>query len=159
MDSIDIKILDFLQTDATMTAKELAAKLSLSPTPVYDRIRKLEKSGIIKKYVALLEADNLNQGLIVLLNLSIKDHHIDARKKLLQKLLSYDEITELYHTSGAFDFVAKARFGEIKQYKEFLVNRISSLENISNIESQIVLEELKCTTAVNLKSLAEKVKR
>lgn len=159
MDSTDIKILDYLQSDATMTAKELAAKLSLSPTPVYDRIRKLEKAGIIKNYVALLDAEILNQGLIVLVNLSMKDHQNDARKKLVQKLLTYSEIIELYHTSGAFDFVVKARFVDIKQYKDFLVNRISSLENISNIESQIVLEEIKYVTTINLKIEAEKLKR
>lgn len=159
MDSTDIKILDYLQTDATMTAKELAAKLSLSPTPVYDRIRKLEKAGIIKGYVALLDAELLNQGLVVIMNLAMKDHHNDARKKLIQKLLGFVEIIELYHTSGAFDFVVKSRFNDIKQYKDFLVNRVSSLENIANIESQIVLEELKYVTTINLKGEAEKLKR
>ena len=150
MDSIDIKILDFLQTDATLTAKELASKLSLSPTPVYDRIRKLEKKGIIKQYVALLDAELLDKSLIVFLNLTIKEHHMEARNKLLKKLTDLKDVTELYHTSGTYDFLAKVRFSNIKEYKDFLINHIASIENISDIESQIVLEEIKHSTKVNL---------
>lgn len=150
MDAIDIKILDFLQTDATLTAKELASKLSLSPTPVYDRIRKLEKKGIIKQYVALLDAELLDKSLIVFLNLTIKEHHMEARNKLLKKLTDLKDVTELYHTSGTYDFLAKVRFSNIKEYKDFLINHIASIENISDIESQIVLEEIKHSTKVNL---------
>ena len=150
MDSIDIKILDFLQTDATLTAKELASKLSLSPTPVYDRIRKLEKKGIIKQYVALLDAELLDKSLIVFLNLTIKEHNMEARNKLLKKLTDLKDVTELYHTSGTYDFLAKVRFSNIKEYKDFLINHIASIENISDIESQIVLEEIKHSTKVNL---------
>jgi len=150
MDSIDIKILDFLQTDATLTAKELASKLSLSPTPVYDRIRKLEKKGIIKQYVALLNAELLDKSLIVFLNLTIKEHHMEARNKLLKKLTDLKDVTELYHTSGTYDFLAKVRFSNIKEYKDFLINQIASIENISDIESQIVLEEIKHSTKVNM---------
>jgi len=150
MDSIDIKILDFLQTDATLTAKELASKLSLSPTPVYDRIRKLEKKGIIKQYVALLDAELLDKSLIVFLNLTIKEHHMEARNKLLKKLTDLKDMIELYHTSGTYDFLAKVRFSNIKEYKDFLINQIASIENISDIESQIVLEEIKHSTKVNI---------
>jgi len=150
MDAIDIKILDFLQTDATLTAKELASKLSLSPTPVYDRIRKLEKKGIIKQYVAILDAELLNKSLIVFLNLTIKEHQMEARNKLLKKLTDLKDVTELYHTSGTYDFLAKVRFSNIKEYKDFLINHVASIENISDIESQIVLEEIKHSTKVNL---------
>ncbi len=87
MDEIDIKILKHLQEDAKITTKDLASRLSLSVTPVYERIRKLEKSGIIKKYVAVLNADLLNKSLIVFLNLTIKEHHLAARKALLQELV------------------------------------------------------------------------
>lgn len=150
MDATDLKILDYLQNDATMTAKELASKLSLSPTPVYDRIRKLEKLGIIKQYVAILDAELLDKSLIVFLNLTIKEHHMEARKNLLQKLIELKDVTELYHTSGTYDFVAKVRFSNVKEYKDFLVNHIASIDNISDIESQIVLEEIKHSTKINL---------
>jgi DNA-binding Lrp family transcriptional regulator len=150
MDATDIKILDYLQSDATLTAKELASKLSLSPTPVYDRIRKLEKKGIIKQYVALLDAELLDKSLIVFLNLTIKEHQMEARTNLLRKLTELKDVTELYHTSGTYDFLAKVRFSNIKEYKDFLINQVASIENISDIESQIVLEEIKHSTKVNL---------
>jgi len=151
MDQIDIKILEYLQTDAKITAKDLAARLSLSATPVYERIRKLEKQGIIKRYVAILDPEMLDKSLVVFLNLTIKEHNMDARSLLLKKLTDLNEITELYHTSGTYDFVAKVRFANVKEYKEFLVNKVASIENISDIESHIVLEEIKHSTQVNLK--------
>ncbi|MBK7130446.1 MAG: Lrp/AsnC family transcriptional regulator [Crocinitomicaceae bacterium] len=150
MDEIDIKILKHLQEDAKITTKDLASRLSLSVTPVYERIRKLEKSGIIKKYVAVLNADLLNKSLIVFLNLTIKEHHLAARKALLQELVSLNEISELYHTSGTYDFVAKVRFENIKEYKDFLVNRVAGIENIADIESHIVLDEIKHSTEIYL---------
>jgi len=151
MDQIDLKILEHLQTDAKITAKDLASRLSLSATPIYERIRKLEKQGIIKRYVAILDPEMLGRSLVVFLNLTIKEHNMEARNKLLKKLTDMDEITELYHTSGTYDFVAKVRFSNIKEYKEFLVNKVASVENISDIESHIVLEEIKYGTQLNLK--------
>jgi DNA-binding Lrp family transcriptional regulator len=151
MDQIDLKILEYLQTDAKITAKDLAARLALSATPIYERIRKLEKQGIIKRYVAILDPDMLDKSLVVFLNLTIKEHNMEARSRLLKKLTDLDEITELYHTSGTYDFVAKVRFANVKEYKEFLVNKVASIENISDIESHIVLEEIKHSTQINLK--------
>lgn len=151
MDQIDLRILEYLQTDAKITAKDLASRLSLSTTPVYERIRKLEKQGIIKRYVAILDPDMLDKSLVVFLNLTIKEHNLEARSKLLKKLTDLAEITELYHTSGTYDFVAKVRFANVKEYKDFLVNKVASIENISDIESHIVLEEIKHSTQLNLK--------
>lgn len=151
MDQIDIKILEYLQADAKITTKDLASRLALSPTPIYERIRKLERQGIIKRYVAILDPDVLDKSLVVFLNLTIKEHHMEARSQLLRKLTDLDEITELYHTSGTYDFVAKVRFSNVKEYKEFLVNKVASIENIADIESHIVLEEIKHSTRVNLR--------
>ncbi|MBL7899884.1 MAG: Lrp/AsnC family transcriptional regulator [Crocinitomicaceae bacterium] len=151
MDQIDIKILELLQQDAKITAKDLSSRLSLSATPIYERIRKLEKQGIIKRYVAILDPEMLDRGLVVFLNLTIKEHNLEARSHLLKQLTDLDEITELYHTSGTYDFVAKVRFANIKEYKEFLVNKVASIENIADIESHIVLDEIKHSTQINLK--------
>ena len=119
MNSIDLRILDMLQTNSGRTAKEMATELSLTTTPVYERIKKLEKAGYIKQYVALLNTDLLNKNIIVFMN-----------------------------TSGNFDFLAKVRFSTIKDYRDFLVNEITSIRNINSIDSQIVLEEIKYSTKV-----------
>ncbi|UTW66010.1 Lrp/AsnC family transcriptional regulator [bacterium SCSIO 12643] len=150
MDAIDKQILEFLQSDAKLTAKEMAEKLSLTPTPVYERIKKLERSGIIQKYVALLDAEKANKGLTVFLNITIKEHQIEHRQKFVQEISNLKDIVELYHTSGSYDFLAKVRFSNIKEYRNFLVNEITAIKNIGDIDSQIVLEEIKYSTIVQV---------
>lgn len=148
MDAIDRKILEILQEDSLRTAKELASELSLTTTPIYERIKKLEKAGYIKQYVALLDADLLGMNIIVFMNLTIKDHQKEKREAFVSHMESLPSVSELYHTSGNYDFLAKVRFSSINEYRNFLVNDVSAIENISDIDSQIVLEEIKYSTRV-----------
>ena len=150
MNTVDLKILNMLQEDSGRTAKEMAAELSLTTTPVYERIKKLEKAGFIKRYVALLNTDLLNKNIIVFMNITIKDHHKEARDEFVQSLEALEEVSEFFHTSGSFDFLAKVRFANIKDYRDFLVNKVAAIRNISDIDSQIVLEEIKYSTKISL---------
>ena len=150
MDNTDKKILEILQDNAMMTAKEMAEKLSLTTTPIYERIKKLQKSGIIKQYVALLDADLLGKSIIVFMNITIKDHHSEKRDEFVKQMEQLDDVMEFYHTSGSFDFLVKVRFADIKTFRDFLVNDVASIHNISDIESQIVLEEIKYSTKIIL---------
>ena len=143
MDATDKKILEILQVNAMITAKEMAQKLSLTTTPIYERIKKLQKSGIIKQYVALLDANLVGKSILVFMNITIKDHHSDKRNEFVKEIKRLDSVIEFYHTSGSFDFLAKVRFSDIKTFRDFLVNDVASIYNISDIESQIVLEEIK----------------
>ena len=128
----------------------MASELSLTTTPVYERIKKLEKMGVIKQYVALLDTEILDKNIIVFMNITIKEHHSEERNKFIKSMESLDEVTEFFHTSGSFDFLAKVRFSNIKEYRDFLVNKVTAIRNISDIDSQIVLEEIKYSTRVNL---------
>lgn len=148
MDNYDKKILDFLQKNAKLTAKEIANKISLSQTPIYERVKKLEKLGIIKDYVAILDSEKLGKSFIVYMNITIKDHSHSPRQKFIDSISSLKDVTELYHTSGSFDFLAKVRFANVKEYRDFLVNEIAIVDNISDIDSQIVLEEIKASTYI-----------
>jgi Lrp/AsnC family leucine-responsive transcriptional regulator len=150
MNSIDLKILEMLQTNSGRTAKEMATELSLTTTPVYERIKKLEKAGFIKQYVALLNTDLLNMNIIVFMNITIKDHHKEARDEFVKNMEALEEISEFYYTSGNFDFLAKVRFSNIHDYRHFLVDKVSSIRNINGIDSQIVLKEIKYSTRVVL---------
>ena len=150
MDHIDIKILNMLQDNSSRTAKEMASELSLTTTPVYERIKKLEKMGVIKQYVALLDTEILDKNIIVFMNITIKEHHSEERNKFIKSMESLDEVTEFFHTSGSFDFLAKVRFSNIKEYRDFLVNKVTAIRNISDIDSQIVLEEVKYSTKIVL---------
>lgn len=148
MDVTDKKILEILQEDAMITAKEMAAKLSLTTTPIYERIKKLQNSGIIKQYVALLDADLLGKNITVFMNMTIRDHLSEKRQEFIKRMEALDAVSELYHTSGSYDFLAKVRFSSIKEYRDFLVDEVASIYNISDIDSQIVLEEIKYTTKI-----------
>lgn len=150
MDDFDKKILDFLQKNAKLTAKEMASKLSLSQTPIYERVKKLEKIGVIKNYVAILDGEVINKSFMVFMNITIKEHNYESRKKFIDDISALKDVSELYHTSGTFDFLAKVRFANIKEYRDFLVNQIATVDNISDIDSQIVLEEIKNSTYINL---------
>ena len=148
MDIIDQRILEILQTDSMKTAKEMASELSLTTTPIYERIKKLEAAGFVKQYVALLDADLLGKNIIVFMNITIKDHHFEDRKKFVDQMESLPAVVEFYHTSGNFDFLVKVRFASIKEYRDFLVNEVASIHNIGDIDSQIVLEEIKYSTKI-----------
>ncbi|MDA7736463.1 Lrp/AsnC family transcriptional regulator [Flavobacteriaceae bacterium] len=143
-------MLEILQVNAMITAKEMAQKLSLTTTPIYERIKKLQKSGIIKQYVALLDANLVGKSILVFMNITIKDHHSDKRNEFVKEIKRLDSVIEFYHTSGSFDFLAKVRFSDIKTFRDFLVNDVASIYNISDIESQIVLEEIKYSTKIIL---------
>jgi Lrp/AsnC family leucine-responsive transcriptional regulator len=148
MDNVDRKILEFLQKDAKLTAKEMAEKLSLTPTPIYERIKKMERLGIIKAYVALVDEEKVDRSLTVFMNITIKEHHNEFRKKFIEDISNLEDVVELYHTSGSYDFLAKVRFANIKAYKDFLINDITAIKNIGDIDSQIVLDNLKSSTVI-----------
>lgn len=150
LDAIDVQILEKLQENAMITAKELASDLSLTTTPIYERIKKLQNSGIIKQYVALLDADLIGKSITVFINITIKDHHSEKRDEFVRQMEKLSAVMEFYHTSGSFDFLAKVRFSNIQEFRNFLVNELSSIHNISDIESQIVLEEIKYSTRILL---------
>ena len=130
------------------TAKEMAYDLSLTTTHIYESIKKLQKTGIIKQYVALLDTDILGKSILVFMNITIKDHHSEKRNEFVQEMQKLKDVIEFYHTSGSFDFLVKVRFSDIRSFKNFLVNEVASIQNISDIESQIVLEEIKYSTKI-----------
>jgi DNA-binding Lrp family transcriptional regulator len=150
VDDLDLKILKLLQSDAKLTAKNLGDRIALSQTPVYERIKKLERNGVIKKYVALLEPEKLNKSLVVFMNITIREHAVGSRDLAIQQITSLDEVTEFFHTSGQFDFVAKVKVSKVSDYRDFLVEKMTIIDNIKNIESHIVLEEIKYSTCLNI---------
>ena len=88
VDELDLKILKLLQGDAKLTAKNLGDKIALSQTPVYERIKKLERNGVIKKYVAILEPEKLDKSLVVFMNITILEHRVGSREEVINQLLN-----------------------------------------------------------------------
>ena len=148
LDEIDLRILRLLQNKSDLTTKELAAKVNLSTTPVFERIKKLEKEGYIKKYVALLDAEKLDRGLIVFCNIKLKSHTREIGNQFVKDVLSFEEITECYNISGDYDFLLKIMIKDMKQYQEFVLNSLGSIANIGSAHSTFVMGEIKNSSAL-----------
>jgi len=122
MDSIDKKLLYLLQTDAKKTTKELALKLNLSVTAVYERIKKLEREGIIEKYVALINRLKVEKGFVVFCHLKLIQHTREFVTTFEKEITQLKEVIECHHVSGDYDYILKIVVKDMEEYREFLVN-------------------------------------
>ena len=137
LDKIDIQILKALQEDARVTTKELAAKVNLSSTPVFERMKRLEKEGYIKKYVAVLDSEKLNHGFVVFCNVKLNQVNHEIVENFTEK------ISECYNISGRFDFLLKVYAPDMRHYQEFITNVLGHIASIGSIESSFVVQEAK----------------
>lgn len=149
-DRTDLDLLNFLQNDAKLSVKSLAEKVNLSPTPVYERIKKLEKEGYIKKYIAILDKEKLGKGLIVFCNVSLKEHTKDIGTQFIKDIMLVDEITECYNISGDYDFLLKILVKDMKHYQDFVINVLGDINNIGSVHSRFVIGEIKNSYAISV---------
>jgi DNA-binding Lrp family transcriptional regulator len=147
-DSIDKSILRYLQQDATLKTRELSALLNLSYTPVYERVRRLEKEGVIKKYVALVDRDKVGKKLMVFCNISLKEHSRSIGEKFVEAIMAFPEVTECFNISGDYDFLLKVVVEDMPAYQRFLMEKLGSLQNIGSTHSLFVMGEIKYSTEV-----------
>ncbi|GAA3590508.1 Lrp/AsnC family transcriptional regulator [Flavivirga amylovorans] len=148
LDKIDLRILNILQNNSNLTTKELAAKVNLSTTPVFERVKRLEKEGYIKKYKAILDAEKLDRGLMVFCNVTLKEHTRKIGNQFVKDILSLDEVTECYNISGDYDFLLKVLVKDMKHYQNFVLNHLGELKNIGSAHSTFVMGEIKNTYLV-----------
>ena len=147
LDATDKELLRLLQKNAHFTTKELAERLNLSPTPVYERVRRLEKDGVIKKYVALVDREKVAKDLMVFCSIRLKEHAQEAGAKFVHEIVRLDEVQECYNISGDYDFMLKIVVHDMREYQAFLMNKLASLENIGSTHSIFVMSEIKHETA------------
>lgn len=147
LDDTDKDILKYLQQDAKLTTKELAGRLNLSPTPVYERIRRLENEGAILKYVAIVDREKVGKDLMVLCNIRLKEHEKKAGTKFVSEIISMPEVLECLNISGDYDFQLKVVVSDMREYQSFIMNKLASLENIGSTQSIFVMGEIKNETA------------
>ena len=143
LDTIDIQILRTLQENARLTTKELAARVHLSTTPVFERLKRLESNGYIKKYIAVLDAEKLNQGFVVFCNVKMHRMSHDIAEQFSQMVKGIPEVTECYNVSGSFDYLLKVHAANMKYYREFVLNVLGSIEGLGSIESTFVMDTIK----------------
>ncbi len=143
LDATDLAILRCLQSDARLTTKQLAARVNLSTTPVFERLKRLERDGFIRGYVAILDAEKLDLGFTVFCSVKLKqmtrgdaDHFVSYVRKIPQ-------VTECYNISGEFDYLLKILAPSMKAYNEFIINVLGANDSIGSIQSSFVMDEIK----------------
>ncbi|MCG2462382.1 Lrp/AsnC family transcriptional regulator [Flavobacteriaceae bacterium F89] len=146
IDDIDLRILRILQEDSKKTTKEIAEKLCLTVTPVYERIRRLEKGGLIKKYVALLDKKKINRSVTAICMVSLRYHNEGFIDKFDRQIKELKEVQECYHMAGKVDFFLKIHLQSLDDYHDFVRLKLSRIENVGVLESYFVLKEVMHTT-------------
>ena len=143
MDAIDLKILRELQKNARLTHKELAAKVNLSTTPVFERVRKLEREGIIDRYVTVLNSEKLGKGFTVFCSVKMARLSKEIADNFAQTVAAIPEVTECYNISGQYDYLLKIQAPDMKYYQQFVLNVLGTIEHLGSLESTFVMDELK----------------
>ena len=150
LDKTDKLLLQLLQTDSKQTNKELSLKLNLSVTAVYERIKKLERSGIISQYVALIDKKKVNQAFIVFCHVRLVQHTRENVTYFEREITKLTEVLECYHINGDYDYMLKVAVTNMDAYREFMVNKLTKLQHIANTHSVFMMGEVKHTTAITL---------
>ena len=143
LDKVDLQILRTLQENARLTTKELASRVSLSSTPVFERLKRLESNGYIERYIAVLSADKLNQGFMVFCHVKMSKLNKDIANGFTERVKRIPEVTECYNVSGHYDYMLKIHAPNMKYYQEFVLNVLGTIDNLSSLESTFVMDTIK----------------
>ena len=146
LDKIDKKLLELLQNDSKLNIKELAAKMNLTKTPVYERIKKLEKSGVIDKYVAVVNREKLDSNMVVFCTVTLDSQKLEQINKFNDAISQIPEVVECYLMGGSNDFLLKVVVKDLNEYHLFSSGKLAALPNLSQIRSTFVLNEIKKST-------------
>ncbi|MFV8281484.1 Lrp/AsnC family transcriptional regulator [Christiangramia marina] len=150
IDELDKRILKHLQEDSKKTNKEIANDLKLSVTAIYERIKKLERDGIIAKYVALVNPENVGKGFMVLCQIKLIQHKKEILTKFEKDITSLPEVIECLHVSGDYDYILKVLVKDMDEYREFMVAKLTSLDHIGSTKSVFTINKVKQSTIINL---------
>jgi len=150
LDDIDLKLLRLLQEDAHLTTKQLAEKVSLSTTPVFERIKRLENEGFIKKYVAVLDAGKLNRGFMVFTSVKLKQMNRNVANDFVTVIKDIPQVAECYNIAGEFDYLLKINAPDMAYYNDFIINTLGTIESIGSILSTFVMREIKSGSGLYL---------
>jgi Lrp/AsnC family transcriptional regulator len=148
-DAIDLRILALLQEDATLTVNHIADRIHLSPTPCWRRIQRLEREGVIRKRVALLDATKLNAGVTVFVAVKTAQHNAAWLDRFASAVAAIPEVVEFYRMSGEIDYLLRVMVPDIAGYDAVYKKLIKAAE-LFDVSSSFAMEQIKFTTAVPL---------
>jgi len=140
LDAVDIRILNLLQEDGRLSVRELAKKAGLSPTPVHERLRRLESSGVIDHYSAVINTGKIGQFIVFFVNIILKEHSTRLGGEFIEKISSFPEVVELHVIGGEHDFMIKVIVPDMAAYRNFFIRQLGEVPNIAKLQSIIVLD-------------------
>lgn len=143
LDKTDLEILNHLQENSKFTHKQLSIKLSLSPTAIFERIKKLERTGIIRGYSAILDRKTLGKELMVFSHIKLEKHSQKNITEFEKQIKLLNEVHECYHVSGDYDYILKMTFSDMDSYREFMVKKLTTIPSIGSTHSIFVINEVK----------------
>jgi DNA-binding Lrp family transcriptional regulator len=141
LDEIDKQILAFLHEDAFLSNKEMASRLGMSATPIHERIKRMEKDGVITGYKAIINHNKLGKSLTVFCDISLKEHAAEYLNQFEKDVMELLEVQECYCVSGQSDFLLKIVVADMDEYRHFILHKLASLKNIGNAQSHFVMNQ------------------
>ncbi|MCX2476066.1 Lrp/AsnC family transcriptional regulator [Pedobacter sp. MC2016-05] len=148
LDEVDYSILEILQTDSRITNDDLGRKLHRSKTPIFERVKRLERLGYINAYVTLIDYAKLRECMMSYIHVKLADHSIEALQQFANQASSFPEVMECAHLTGGTDFLLKVVTKNMEHYHEFLFRKLGKLPNIANLNSSIVIGQSKSNPVI-----------
>lgn len=146
LDKTDKSILRLLHGNSKLTIKEIAHKLNLTPTPIFERIKRLEREDYITSYKAVINRKKIGLPLLVFCNISLNQHETSFISKFEKDIQELPEVIECYHLGGMFDYLLKVVANDMDAYQHFVSKKLASIENIRQVQSSFVMSEVKSNT-------------
>ena len=150
IDSIDKQILSILQQDAQITNVELARKIGISPPAMLERVKRLEKNGIIKRYVAIVDPSKVSKGIFALVSVSLSAHQLSSIDQFTRQIKKLDEVLECYHVACEEDFILKIAVSSIEEYEKFILSKLTKINGVSKVNTKFVLSTVKYNTKIKI---------
>ena len=152
LDNTDRKILEILQANSNITNAQLAKEIGLSPAPTLERVNKLETSGVIKSYHAVVDAGSVGLGVSTFVMVTLKGHNKENIEKFIKAIKNIDEVIECHHITGAGDFILKIVAADISAYQQLMLEQVSNIEVVDSLQSLVILSTFKDSKSLPIPS-------
>lgn len=148
LDPIDRKILELLQANSNVTNAQLAQEIGLSAAPTLERVKKLELAGVIRSYHAVVDPASVGLGVSTFVMATLKGHNKDNIAKFMSAIAEIKEIVECHHVTGSADFILKIVCTDIPSYQNLMLEKVTNIEVVDNLQSMVILSTLKDTKRI-----------
>ena len=142
MDVIDRAILEILEENAKLGTKEIAVQVGLSVTPTYERIKKMEREGIIQRYTIEVDKKSIDKGLQVFCYVSLKEHKLQLLRRFEEQVIALPEVVHCYHIAGDHDYALMIEIKDMETYEQFLRHKLTTIPSIVNVRSSFVMNKI-----------------